>query len=54
MIEATRFLAYIAAGTAIPQPPCAPSILSLLRQGILASPYTPHKILRFCKRVWNE
>ena len=53
IVETTRLQAYVTAGMAISQSPCAPSVLALLRQGLLASPYTPNKILTFCKQAWK-
>jgi hypothetical protein len=44
----------IAAGTILRQQPCSRELLKLIQDGLLASEFTPQKIVRYCKRAWNR
>jgi hypothetical protein len=52
--DARRLRADVAAGTAVPRQPCSPELLTLVQDGISASPYTPQKIATFCREYWSK
>ncbi|MGA2740145.1 MAG: hypothetical protein ABSG65_22225 [Bryobacteraceae bacterium] len=54
LADEQRLLADIAAGTARHHRPCSPKLLRLVQDGMLASPFTPKKIERFCREHWRE
>jgi hypothetical protein len=43
----------IMAGTAQMHQPCAPLLLRLVQDGLLASPFAPRKILEYCRAAWG-
>jgi hypothetical protein len=51
--DALRLLAEVAARNAEPHRACSPELLKLVQDGILASPFTPKKIVAFCREQWG-
>ena len=49
----TRLAALVAARTVQRHVSCSAETLKLIQQGISASPYTPKKVVNFCKQSWN-
>lgn len=39
---------------AVRHQPCSPKLLKLIQDGALVSPYTPQKIVDFCRRSWKR
>ena len=53
MVDARRIDAMIQDGTAAGHRPCPAQTLKLIQQGVLSSPYTPRKIIAFCRKAWG-
>ena len=49
IVDALRLESEIAAGLALVREACSKAILKLLQDGVVASPFTRPKILRFCR-----
>ena len=54
IVNAPRLDAEIAAGLALVRESCSEQTLKLLQDGVLASPFTRPKILRFCRDQWSR
>ncbi len=54
ILDARRLDAEIMAGLAIIRERCSPQTLKLVQDGVLASPFTRPKILRFCRDRWSR
>jgi len=52
IVDALRLESEIAAGLALVREGCSKAILKLLQDGVVASPFTRPKILRFCREHW--
>lgn len=52
--DVRRLRADLAAGTAARRDPCTPQLLRLVQDGIIASPYTPKKIVNYCHDLWRQ
>jgi hypothetical protein len=52
--DSTRIGGEIAAGLALAREKCTAATLKLVQDGVGASPFTPPKILRFCKERWSR
>jgi hypothetical protein len=53
IVDARRLDAIIRDGTALAHQPCPPQTLKLIQQGVSSSPYTPRKIIAFCREAWG-
>ena len=52
IVDALRLESEIAAGLALVRERCSKPTLKLLQAGVVASPFTGPKILRFCREHW--
>lgn len=52
IVDARRLDAEIAAGLALKREACSRAILKLVQDGLIASPFTRPKVLRFCREQW--
>ena len=52
IVDARRLEQELAAGLALRREKCSASTLGLVQTGLLASPYTRPKLLRFCQERW--
>jgi len=48
-----KLFAEVASRNAVPKEPCPPATLKLIQDGLIASPFTPKKIVAFCKEQWG-
>lgn len=53
IVDASRIDALIRDGTALAHKACPAQTLKLIQQGVLSSPYTPRKIIAFCRDAWR-
>ena len=44
----------IEGGSARRHSPCSHDLISLVKDGVLASPHTPNKIEAFCRNLWGK
>ena len=51
VVDARTIEARIAEGSVHPKTCCSVNVLSLLQQGVVASPFTPKKVVTFCRNV---
>jgi hypothetical protein len=54
IVDALRLESETAAGLALVREGCSKAILKLLQDGVVASPFTRPKILRFCREHWSR
>jgi hypothetical protein len=54
MIVDARRLDEIAAGLALVREKCSAATLKLVQDGVIASPFTRPKVLRFCREHWRR
>ena len=54
IVDARRLESEIAAGLALVREKCSAATLKLVQDGVLASPFTRPKILRFCREHWRR
>lgn len=54
IVDARRLEAEIAAGLALVRERCPSTTLKLVQDGVVASPFTRPKILRFCRDHWRR
>jgi hypothetical protein len=54
IVDAARIEAEIGAGLALPRDKCSAATLKLIQDGLVASPFTRPKILRFCRTHWRR
>jgi hypothetical protein len=54
LVDAQRLETEIAAGLALLREKCPAATLKLIQDGVLASPFTRPKILRFCREHWRQ
>jgi hypothetical protein len=54
IVDVHRLEAEITAGLALVRERCSPPILKLVQDGVLASPFTKPKIVRFCREQWRR
>ena len=54
IVDAQRLDNEIAAGLAIRRERCPAATLTLVQQGVTASPFTRPKFLRFCREQWTR
>ena len=54
IVDARRLEAEIAVGLALMRETCSTQTLKLVQDGVLASPFTRPKILRFCRERWSR
>lgn len=54
IVDARRIEMEINARLAVAHKPCPAATLGLVRQGVLASPFTRPKVLRFCREQWRS
>ena len=52
IVDARRLDAEIAAGLALRRDNCTQATLKLVQDGVLASPFTRMKVVRFCREQW--
>lgn len=52
IVDARKLDALIEAGAAMKQEACPARTLKLVQDGLLASPFTPLKVARFCRERW--
>lgn len=52
IVDARRITTLLKAGSIHQHNSCSAGTLKLIQQGISASPFTPKKIVDFCKRAW--
>ena len=52
IVDARRLEAKIAAGLALSRQKCSQPTLKLVQDGVLASPFTRMKVVRFCREQW--
>ncbi|HYW44834.1 MAG TPA: hypothetical protein VE959_18375 [Bryobacteraceae bacterium] len=52
IVDALRLESEIAAGLALVREKCSKPTLKLVQDGVLASPFTRPKVLRFCREHW--
>jgi hypothetical protein len=52
IVDVLRLEAEIAAGLAVVREKCSAATLKLVQDGVVASPFTRPKILRFCRERW--
>jgi hypothetical protein len=53
IVDSRRIDAMIQDGTALAHQPCPAQTLQLIQQGLLSSPFTPRKIIAFCRPAWS-
>jgi hypothetical protein len=54
IVDARRLESEFAAGLALVREKCSAATLKLVQDGVLASPFTRPKILRFCREHWRR
>ena len=54
IVDARRLESEIAAGLALVREKCSAATLKLVQDGVLASPFSRPKILRFCREHWRR
>lgn len=54
IVNARRLDTEIAAGLALRREACSPPTLKLVQDGVLVSPFTRMKVLRFCREQWSR
>ena len=54
LVDAQLLETEIAAGLALLREKCPAATLKLIQDGVLASPFTRPKILRFCREHWRQ
>jgi hypothetical protein len=54
IVEAQKLKTLIAAGTIQRHDDCTDALLKLIQQGVSASPFTPKKVIEFCRRAWAK
>jgi hypothetical protein len=52
IVDGRRIDSMIRDGTALAHQSCPAETLKLIQQGVLSSPYTPRKIIAFCREAW--
>lgn len=52
IVDVRRLDAECAAGLAVAKDSCTAAILKFVQDGVLASPFTRQKVLRFCREQW--
>ena len=53
IVDGQRIDALLRDGTALAHKSCPAQTLKLIQQGVLSSPYTPRKIIAFCREAWG-
>ncbi len=53
IVDAQRVESMLQDGMALRHQPCPAETLLLIQQGALVSPFTPRKIIQFCRRAWG-
>lgn len=51
VVDVQKIEARVAEGKVKPHRSCSPKLLKLLQQGMTASPFTPKKVVAFCKEA---
>jgi hypothetical protein len=54
IVDARRLDAEIAAGLALSRERCPHPTLKLVQDGVIASPFTRPKVVRFCRDQWSQ
>jgi hypothetical protein len=54
IVDARRLDAEIATGLALKRDNCTLATLKLVHDGVLASPFTRMKVVRFCREQWSR
>ncbi len=54
IVDAKRLESEIGAGLAVVREKCSTATLKLVQDGVLASPFTRPKVLRFCREQWSR
>jgi hypothetical protein len=54
IVDVRRLEALSNAGTLQEHEDCSPSVLKLIQQGVVASPFTPKKFVNFCRQAWAD
>jgi hypothetical protein len=54
IVDARRLQAEIAAGLALAREKCPDATLRLVQDGVVASPFTRPRFLRFCREHWRR
>lgn len=54
LVDMRRLNALVSAGAVQRHDSCSSATLKLVQQGVMASPFTPRKVVEFCKQAWRE
>ena len=53
IVDSRKLDADLAAGAALQKECCSKELLKLAQEGVLSSPHSSNKVIKFCKEAWS-